>query len=188
MTRSPDTPIERDADINNELLIAARYDSPDVIKQLIARGANINSKNKYGDTALIIAAEHKNPDILRLLIDEGADIDSRNNNGDTALIRATQRSNPDTLRLLIDKGADIDIKNNNGLTALLMAEEGATKNYSVGVRDAYLLIRQLLRAAGEARQQREAAAEEARISYVSDPHLHRDMPRPKPLRFKGKTP
>ena len=51
---------------NTELLNASEYGDTDTARMLIEAGADVNAKNKYGETALIIAYQSQP--------DEGGDI------------------------------------------------------------------------------------------------------------------
>ena len=72
--------LEHGADPNAErengetpLMTAARLEQLDVMKQLLARGADANAREKrFGQTVLMWAAG--NPDAVRLLLDHGADV------------------------------------------------------------------------------------------------------------------
>jgi ankyrin repeat protein len=44
----------------------------EVVKLLLAKGAEINAKDKNGKTALILAARTNHPDVRQLLIEAGA--------------------------------------------------------------------------------------------------------------------
>ena len=50
---------------------------------LIKKGADINAKDKYGNTPLITAAIYNNGAVLKMLLDAGADIHIKNNKGNT---------------------------------------------------------------------------------------------------------
>lgn len=72
---------------------ASRYIDNEKIKILIDAGADVNVKNKLGNTALFISAKscsesHKHYDIekIKMLIDAGADVNIKNKCKDTALI------------------------------------------------------------------------------------------------------
>ena len=71
-------------------------DDPNIelMKLLIDNGANVNTKNGYGNTPLIYAARKFNVTIesIKLLIDNGADISIKNNIGRTPLDEYLERS------------------------------------------------------------------------------------------------
>ncbi|MCK9543025.1 MAG: ankyrin repeat domain-containing protein [Novosphingobium sp.] len=93
-----------------------------VIEHLIKLGADVNSVDHNGETALIMAAaSYDCTDIAQLLILSGANVDQKDHNGKTALIYAVIKGRKDIVGLLINTGADINAKDNNGNTALMHA-------------------------------------------------------------------
>jgi ankyrin repeat protein len=79
------------SDINTTeaLIYAAEKGKSKSASILIENGADINIKNKEGNTALIYAAENKNSDLAKILIENGADINIKNKEGKTALAIAS---------------------------------------------------------------------------------------------------
>jgi len=65
--------------IENLLLIASEFDHYCIGKILISKGANINAKNKDGNTPLHYAAEKDSIKMGKLLISKGADINAKDN-------------------------------------------------------------------------------------------------------------
>ena len=68
-----------------------RRNDTEIVEYLINAGADVNTKDEYGNTPLMFAA--KTPDIyksrvklIQQLIDHGADVNAKNNENDTALI------------------------------------------------------------------------------------------------------
>ena len=122
------------------LHLASENGDETAVRFLLSRGAEIESKDQYGSSALRRAAFEGYQDMIRLLLKQGADIESKNSKGDTALIRGAgwggNRSR-DAVRLLLDKGAKINTKNAKGDTALAEAE-----------RYQYSAIAEILRNAG----------------------------------------
>lgn len=109
-------------DLNSDLLIAAREGDASKVRSLLSSGANVNSANEDGDTALMIAtlsARKKNT--VNALIANGADVNARNNENDTALIYAAGNDNVEIFQALLNSGADINHQNDNGYSALIMA-------------------------------------------------------------------
>ena len=86
---------------------------------LLLRGADVNMKNKDGDTALKQAAYGGCTETCKLLLENGADVNAKNNYGETALAHAARIGYPETCALLIGKGADVNAKANDGTTALM---------------------------------------------------------------------
>ncbi|MBN2315462.1 MAG: ankyrin repeat domain-containing protein [Sedimentisphaerales bacterium] len=105
---------------------ASVYDI-DMVKVLLAKGANING----GYCPPLHTAVMKGPkDIVELLIQQGADINAKDKWGCTPLywsinnkVFPSDNDNPpiDSLHLLIANGADVNIEYGDGETALLLA-------------------------------------------------------------------
>ena len=95
-----------------------------VVKMLLKKGANVNDKNEYDETALIIATKGDGSNylqIMRMLLDNGADVNAKTHSGDTALIIATHYGLIKSMRLLLNRGADINAANNVDITPLVQA-------------------------------------------------------------------
>ena len=105
-------------DLNEELRDASMTDDIDRVMSLIARGADIHSRDDDGWTALHCACCHDRTAVASLLLERGADIHSRDNYGYTALHFECTNSQKDAAILLIESKADIYIKNNDGKTPL----------------------------------------------------------------------
>ena len=58
------------------LIRAATDDNEEVLIFLISKGANVNAKKKYGETALMIAARNLQLNILKILVKYGATINA----------------------------------------------------------------------------------------------------------------
>ncbi len=108
----------------------------EVIKLLVARGADVNARNGKGQTALIIAG--KNTDAVKALIDAGADLNLRDNEGNTAMMLGTWAIQ----KLLRDAGASeeglndvalVEAAREGDLTKLEgLLQAGANVNYGDG--------------------------------------------------------
>ena len=104
------------------LMLAARWGKTEVVKLLLDRGADIETKDNNGQTALMLATQSGNTEIVELLLDRDANIEAKNYHGNTALMLAAGRGNTEIVKLLLDRGADIEAKEYNGRTALMLAE------------------------------------------------------------------
>ncbi|MBN1185165.1 MAG: ankyrin repeat domain-containing protein [Bacteroidales bacterium] len=116
------------SDLDNQLL-GARSDI-DKIKELLSKGANINARDKDGETILLKAVNSydlwNNYDLVKLLLQRGAYIDVQNQNGITPLMWAIYKKAFDIAILLLNSGADVTVKSWNyglmqsggGMTAL----------------------------------------------------------------------
>lgn len=108
-------------EIEDKLREAAKLGQVDVVRALLAQGADVNAKDTHGGSALEAAAFAGNADIALVLLERGAEVNSKDKYGNTALMCAAFNSKTDVVRLLLKRGADIHAKANNGDTALLMA-------------------------------------------------------------------
>jgi ankyrin repeat protein/CHAT domain-containing protein len=90
-------------------LVAAACDDT-ILQLLIANGANVNSADERGNTALIKAASC-DINSVKTLIDHGASIDTPNNDGETALTESITGERDDVAELLIQSGADKSVLN-----------------------------------------------------------------------------
>ena len=73
---------------------------------LLGQGAQVDLRDRDGDTPLVAAALLSDIDAVRLLLQAGANVNAANTRGETALILAVQRRDLPTIRLLLSAGAD----------------------------------------------------------------------------------
>lgn len=138
--------------IYSELLDAVPSGNVEEVKKLLNKGADVNTRDENGITALMLASADGYKDIVDLLITKGADIDAVNMNGETALeitsyaeIRALLRQHDRNIhptefleasrigdlpavKSYISRGVDINVTDNEGMTALIDASEEGRKD------------------------------------------------------------
>ncbi|MBO7537404.1 MAG: ankyrin repeat domain-containing protein [Alphaproteobacteria bacterium] len=73
-------------DISKALITATRKGYFDVVKLLIEKGADVNARNKIGETALIQALKKRRFAIAKLLLSNGADIWVKDRRGNYAIL------------------------------------------------------------------------------------------------------
>lgn len=93
-------------------MYAIVYADEATIRELIAKGADVNARNDAGATPLLWAAA----DVAkaRLLIESGADINARSLDGRTPLLVAAGAS-IDVVKLLLEKGANVNARGQSRL-------------------------------------------------------------------------
>ena len=83
----------------------------DIVKELLAAGADVNMQNRYGETALMTAVASKDLDTVKELITAGADVNMQNRYGETALYRASSNGSKHSgiVEELIAAGANVSL-------------------------------------------------------------------------------
>jgi hypothetical protein len=108
----------------NNLHLAAIFGHQGVVSQLLAAGADAESKDSYGQTPLSWAAESGYEAVVKLLLAAGADVESKDSKGQTPLSWAAQQGYEAVVNLLLAAGADAESNESNyGQTPLSWAAE-----------------------------------------------------------------
>jgi ankyrin repeat protein len=129
------------------LAFAARANSIDAVKILLAAGADINQTTGYGWTPLLIATQNRFYQLGSFLLDSGADpnkanngdwtplylaVDNRNIEGGDYPVRKGDMNHLDFIKKLLDKGADVNARMKDStetrtvFTNQWLDEDGAT--------------------------------------------------------------
>lgn len=103
------------------LMKASHKGHSDIVRRLIAAGAELGSKNNDGNNALWLACVGAHPDVIDALIEAGVDIDNRNDNGATSLMYASSTGKASVVERLLLSGADTAVETLDGFSALDMA-------------------------------------------------------------------
>jgi uncharacterized protein len=115
------------------LLRAAKAGDTEVVKLLLAKGADVKLTTKFGMTPVMAAAglgtkeedttgrkktEEEAIASIELCLHAGADVNTLDNQGDTALHGAAQKGYDQVVQFLVDHGAKMDVKDKRGRTPL----------------------------------------------------------------------
>lgn len=112
---------------NVNLVKAAGRGKLKTVEKLLDRGADPDSVDRFGFTALQRAVQGSEAEVVRLLLQRGADADATGGSADLPpLHRAAKEDSIELARLLIDAGAEVDRQIGTGDTALLAAVEGGS--------------------------------------------------------------
>ncbi|MDX2154489.1 MAG: ankyrin repeat domain-containing protein [Bryobacteraceae bacterium] len=94
------------ADINEDLLTAARNGDLEQVRALVEKGANIETKTRHGITPLYFAAKNGHEAVVTYLISKGANADVTDTfYGMSAVSSAMPKGNMNLIRALIAGGA-----------------------------------------------------------------------------------
>lgn len=118
--------LDKSADIDTTLYIAATRNSGIIFQDLIDNGANISTAlyiaaekgdtnaieyllNKHADInkTLQIAVQKSNTNVIKILLNNGANINAASPDRDTPLVIAAQNSDANTVKILLENSASI---------------------------------------------------------------------------------
>ncbi|KAL3818675.1 hypothetical protein ACJIZ3_004580 [Penstemon smallii] len=121
LIKQPDLDInEKDENGFSAVMIAAAGGHVEAFKLLVNAGANLETKNKYNETAITLAESNQNSDAFTKILSTYA-YSKGNLNGSYALHHAARIGNIDLVQSLIDTGYDINVFDNEGYTPLMYA-------------------------------------------------------------------
>ncbi|RDL30832.1 Uncharacterized protein BP5553_10177 [Venustampulla echinocandica] len=93
-----------------------------VVKLLLEKDADLETKNKYSQKPLSLAARNGHDAVVKLLLEKDADLETRNKLGRTPLSWAAGNGYDTVVKLLLEKDADLETKDNKyGQTPLSWA-------------------------------------------------------------------
>jgi len=108
--------VEHGADLNRAskqgrtaLFIAAMSDqSSEIVRYLVAKGADLKAKDAFGNTILTAAATGNDLNTIRIALDAGMDVNAAGPTGLTPLLLAAGYGNLEATKLLLGKGAKVN--------------------------------------------------------------------------------
>ncbi len=103
----------------NCLQIAVTHGSPEVVRLLLDRKADVNGGS--GRLAIHLAVQKGDLTLLNILVNAGADIEAREPGGKTTLMVAIECLWPQLVEKLLELGAKVDVRDNAGSTPFHLA-------------------------------------------------------------------
>src|ERR1700674_1698242 len=104
---------------SSDLLVAIRNGDHARVEKLLRAGADVNTVDSDGTTALMHSVIESDVNMMKLLVDSGANVNAKNALDSTALMYAA--TNVAKTRLLLDRGADVKVKGKGGATPMSVA-------------------------------------------------------------------
>jgi len=111
-------PAAEQAQLDQDLIKAAKVNNAPLVAQLINNGGDVNAKDSIQDSAFLYAGAEGFNEVLQLTLAAGADVAATNRYGGTALIPASEHGHVETVRMLIGAGVPVNHVNNLGWTAM----------------------------------------------------------------------
>ena len=105
--------------VSNRFYEAIRADDSKAVAELLAQGADVNTRDDHGATPLMYAAAVGSASMMRQLLGAGAEANAKNDFDATALMWCTNQF--EKVKLLTDRGADVNARSKRGRTPLLIA-------------------------------------------------------------------
>ena len=113
----------------------------EAVKDFLAAGTDVNTKDGWEWTPLHNAAWWGHKEIVELLLANGAGVNAKNNVGWTPLHMAAINGRNEIVGLLVARGADVNSKNNNGETPTDLAAGRVADLFPAGrVADFFLKL------------------------------------------------
>jgi ankyrin repeat protein len=95
----------------------------EVVRLLLARGADVNARDGGGNTPIALAARWGQPELMDILLAAGADASMRDDQGRTLLHHAAQYGHIEVMQSLLRHGFDVNVQSRVG-TPLHCAASG----------------------------------------------------------------
>ncbi len=104
---------------------------PGFVRFLIAQGANVNTPDRHGKTALMTATETGNYQIVKILLKAGANPNAMDHSGHTPIILSAKYGHTAIYNLLAEHGANPALYRSGGPTALQTAIAAGTRGREI---------------------------------------------------------
>jgi ankyrin repeat protein len=131
----------------------------EVVRLLLARGADPNGVTQQGLSPLLLAASAGHAELASMLLQAGADPNTQDRFGRTALYEAAQRGDQVMAAVLLRHGADATLASRHGRDALQLAGHAGHEAVLETLRVSAPVARKLDTSSGHAAAQPRADAE-----------------------------
>jgi len=122
-----DAKVEAQNYYGTALMHAANAGNLKLFYFLLDKKANVNARDRHGQTALIKASRSGQSGTMRALLKAGAEIDAQDEDGTTALMEAARTGKLGAVNILLKAGANIDAQDKKKKTALMKIMEDDIK-------------------------------------------------------------
>ncbi|PVD39592.1 hypothetical protein C0Q70_02227 [Pomacea canaliculata] len=126
---SVDVDSQTESNHDTALTLACAGGHAELVSLLLAKGADIEHRDKKGFTPLILAATAGHVDVVEILLEHGAEIEAQSERTkDTPLSLACSGGRYEVVELLLTKGANKEHRNVSDYTPLSLAASGGYVN------------------------------------------------------------
>jgi len=109
---------------HRDLMREAAQGHTATVHTLLAHGADGNTRDRDGKTALMLAAFEGHTGTVQVLLANGVQVNTQDKAGATALMLAAARGHTNVVTALLAQGADVNLQHHTGQTALMVAVVG----------------------------------------------------------------
>nr|XP_023030075.1 ankyrin repeat domain-containing protein 17-like [Leptinotarsa decemlineata] len=94
------------------LMEAASAGHLDIVRLLVAHGADVNAQSTSGNTPLMYGCAGGHTEVVKFLLENGANVEDHNENGHTPLMEAASAGHVGLAKILLNHGAGINTHSN----------------------------------------------------------------------------
>src|ERR1700744_4510411 len=137
--------IYANTDVNQDLLNACKSENLENVKLALAAGADVNSKDAQGNSALVLACVSKTSlksrTIKKLLIEAGADVNAKDKSyGMPILTWMFVSKDYENIKLLVQHKVDVNGTNKDGSNLLALAASFTPEEFKASSETLELLV------------------------------------------------
>ncbi|KAL9090110.1 MAG: hypothetical protein Q9159_002175 [Coniocarpon cinnabarinum] len=99
---------DANADLSTMFMSALRRGEMFFVDTLLDKGADVNARDRHGETGLYAASAFGDTSMVRLLLERGADVNAQGGQCGNALHAASREGYKEIVQILVDHGADVN--------------------------------------------------------------------------------